>query len=87
MNRVATTKMSSRGQVVIPEEVRKRLGLATGSQFVVLGEGDVVVLKAIRAPSLKDFDRIVSQAEAAAEKAGMTPEDIEAAIREVQGRV
>ncbi|TVP60766.1 MAG: AbrB/MazE/SpoVT family DNA-binding domain-containing protein [Gemmatimonadales bacterium] len=86
MKKVATTKMSSRGQVVIPEEVRKRLGLGAGSQFVVLGEGDVVVLKAIRAPSLKDFDRLVSQAESAVEKAGMTPEDIEAAIREVRGR-
>lgn len=34
MAELTTTKMSSRGQVVIPEEVRKRLGLKCGG-----GEG------------------------------------------------
>ncbi|NIR47056.1 AbrB/MazE/SpoVT family DNA-binding domain-containing protein [candidate division KSB1 bacterium] len=29
--------MSSKGQVVIPEEIRKRLGLKAGSQFIVVG--------------------------------------------------
>jgi AbrB family looped-hinge helix DNA binding protein len=86
MSKIATTKMSSRGQVVIPEDVRNRLGLKKGSQFVVLGEGDVVILKAIRAPSMEDFNRLVSQAEEAAQRAGMTPEDVEAAIREVRDR-
>ncbi|MFQ5642061.1 MAG: AbrB/MazE/SpoVT family DNA-binding domain-containing protein, partial [bacterium] len=39
--------MSSKGQVVIPENIRKRLQLKTGSQFVVVGDNDVVILKAI----------------------------------------
>ena len=86
MNKVATTKMSSRGQVVIPEEVRKRLGLSKGAQFVVLGDGDVVILKVIRPLSMEDFDELVSQAEKAAHRAGMEPDDIEAAVREVRGR-
>ena len=50
MVKPATTKLSSRGQVVIPEEIRNRLGLEEGAQFVVVGEGDVVVLKALKAP-------------------------------------
>ena len=86
MSKIATTKMSSRGQVVIPEDVRNRLVLRKGSQFVVLGEGDVVILKAIRAPSMEDFDRLLSRAEEAARSAGMTPEDVEAAVREVRDR-
>lgn len=84
MNKVATTKMSSRGQVVIPEEVRRRLGLTKGAQFVVLGEGDVVILKAIRPPSMEDFDGLVSRAEETARRAGMTPDDVAVAIREVR---
>jgi len=44
MSNVATTKMSSRGQIVIPEEVRNRLGLTQGSQFVLFGDGDVILL-------------------------------------------
>ena len=84
MNKVATTKMSSRGQVVIPEEVRRRLGLTKGAPFVVLGEGDVVILKAIRPPSMENFDGLVTRAEEAARRAGMTPDDLEVAVREVR---
>lgn len=86
MSKISTTKMSSKGQVVIPENVRNRLGLKKGSQFVVLGEGDVVILKAIRAPSMEDFDRLVMQAEEAARAAEMTPGDVETAVREIRDR-
>ena len=37
MKTLATTKLSSKGQVVIPEEIRNRLGLETGAQFVASG--------------------------------------------------
>ena len=36
MSTLATTKMSSRGQVVIPEAVRNEMGLKAGDEFVVL---------------------------------------------------
>ena len=45
MKTLATTKMTSKGQVVIPEAVRNRLKLHTGDQFVVVGDNDVVILK------------------------------------------
>ena len=40
MSSAATTTLSSKGQVVIPEEIRIRLGLKAGAQFVVLGDRD-----------------------------------------------
>lgn len=80
----ATTKLSSRGQVVIPQEIRKRLGLETGAQFVVVGEGDVIVLKALKAPKMSDFKGLLDQAQASAEAAGLTKEDVTRAIREVR---
>ena len=33
MRSAATTKMSSKGQIVIPEEIRQQLGLDAGTQF------------------------------------------------------
>ena len=45
----ATTTSSSKGQVVIPEAIRERLGLKTGAQFVVVADRDVVILKVRRA--------------------------------------
>ncbi|CBE68032.1 MAG: AbrB/MazE/SpoVT family DNA-binding domain-containing protein [Candidatus Methylomirabilis oxygeniifera] len=65
---VATTKTSSKGQVVIPEGIRKRLGLTPGSQFVVVGEKDTVILKAISTPTLADFDELASEARRQARK-------------------
>jgi AbrB family looped-hinge helix DNA binding protein len=41
------TKISKNGQVVIPMEVRKRLGLGKGTQFLVFDEEDMVVFKKI----------------------------------------
>jgi AbrB family looped-hinge helix DNA binding protein len=35
MKTISTTKMSSKGQIVIPEAIRKELGLKSGAQFVV----------------------------------------------------
>lgn len=84
MSQPATTKLSSKGQVVIPEEIRKRLGLEAGAQFVVVGEGDVVVLKALKAPRMSDFKALLEEARKSAEAAGLTPEDVERAIREVR---
>ena len=39
MSVLATTKLSSKGQVVIPEEIRKKAGLKSGDQFIVLEQG------------------------------------------------
>jgi AbrB family looped-hinge helix DNA binding protein len=76
MSFVETTKMSSKGQVVIPENIRKRLGLKTGSQFVVVGDKDVVILKSISAPSMSDFDNMINKAREHAKKVGFKKSDI-----------
>lgn len=84
MSEIATTKLSSKGQVVIPEEIRRRLGLEAGDQFVVIGDRDVVVLKAIQPPDMSQFDELVGQARKAARKAGMKRSDVEEVLREVR---
>ncbi len=46
-NMLATTRTSSKGQFVIPEVVRNQMNLQPGIQFVVIGEEDAILLKAI----------------------------------------
>jgi AbrB family looped-hinge helix DNA binding protein len=86
MRNFATTRMSSKGQVVIPDAIRKTLGLENGCQFLVVGEKDAVILKAISAPSKKEFSSLLSKARKAAKAAGLQSCDVDHAIAKVRGK-
>ncbi len=86
MSSIATTKLSSKGQVVIPEEIRERLGLKPGTQFIVLGDRDTVILKTISAPAIEQFDDLVAESHRAARDAGMRRADIDSAVKKVRGK-
>ncbi len=82
----STTKMSSKGQVVIPEAIRNKLGLTPGTQFVVVGEGDAIILKVLATPSMADFDELIEKARGQAKKAGMKPSDIKKVVQAVRNK-
>jgi AbrB family looped-hinge helix DNA binding protein len=86
MSEAATTRMSSKGQVVIPERIRAKLGLEPGVELVVIGEGDTIVLKRIDVPRMSEFAEIVARARLAARRAGMKRSDVAAAIDAVRAR-
>ena len=83
---LATTKMSSKGQVVIPEEIRTLMKLKAGAQFVVVGENDVIILKAISLPAMGEFDTLIAEAKRQAKSAGLKPSHADAAISKVRSR-
>jgi AbrB family looped-hinge helix DNA binding protein len=80
MSEAATTTLSSKGQVVIPEEIRERLGLKAGAQFVVVGDRDVVIFKRLAAPSLQEFTTLVKRARRVAKRTGLRQTDIAQAV-------
>lgn len=84
MSNAATTTLSSKGQVVIPEEIRARLGLKTGAQFVVVGDRDVVILKVLEPPALAEFAALAARARRAAKQAGVRRADVAKAIQKVR---
>lgn len=86
MSRIATTRMSSKGQVVIPEHVRRRLGLKAGSQFVVVAGDDAVVLKPVIEPEMSQFTELLEDARRQARRAGVRKADIAEAIRQARSR-
>ncbi|HUI87220.1 MAG TPA: AbrB/MazE/SpoVT family DNA-binding domain-containing protein [Anaerolineales bacterium] len=55
MDTLATTRMSSKGQVVIPDSIRRQLDLKEGAQFLVIGDADVVILKVVTPPNIKEW--------------------------------
>ncbi|MCC2625413.1 MAG: transcriptional regulator, AbrB family [Burkholderiales bacterium] len=81
MDRVLTTRLSSKGQVVIPEDIRNKMGLHLGDQFLVLADKDVVILKAISMPNIDDYKNLISKARKSAKQSGLTKESLKSIIQ------
>jgi AbrB family looped-hinge helix DNA binding protein len=79
-----TTKMSSRGQIVIPERIRRQLHLEPGAEFVVVAKDDVLVFKQLPAPRWEQFDELIRDARRQARAAGITPRHVKQAIAKVR---
>ncbi|MEK6937721.1 MAG: AbrB/MazE/SpoVT family DNA-binding domain-containing protein [Nanoarchaeota archaeon] len=48
---VETIKMSSKGQIVIPQTIRDALSAIEGTLFAVVHSGEAIILKKISTPS------------------------------------
>ncbi len=80
------TSLSSRGQVVIPQDIRERMHLQEGEKFVVIGEEDTILLKKLEQPSFKDFDKLLKKTREFAKKKEITSKDVEEVIQRVRNR-
>ena len=86
METLEVTSLSTAGQVVIPRHVRSLLGLEPGDKFVVVGEGDTVVLKRLGPPRLESLEKLCQRARRFAKARGLTKRDLERTIRRVRSR-
>lgn len=84
MESLEVTKLSSKGQVVLPQGIRKRLGLAVGAKFAVMGERDVIILKKLEVPAKEQLRKLMKESRAYAKRAGLKKSDLNQAIRDVR---
>lgn len=56
MNAVLTTKLSSKGQVVLPEAVRDMFGWDVGTSFSVMVYKGSIIMKPLVAPTPAELD-------------------------------
>ena len=54
---VETIKMSSRGQIVIPQDIREEIKASEGTIFSVVSAKDTIILKKVATPSKEDLIR------------------------------
>ncbi len=47
------TRLSERGQIVIPTELRRSMHLKEGERFIVTGLGDMIILRKLEADAGK----------------------------------
>ena len=78
---VETIKMSSKGQVVIPQGIREELHASEGTVFAVVGTKDTIVLKKITTPSKEDLIKNLSlfakKAKTKLQSKGITEKDLQ----------
>ncbi len=86
MTAIETTRMSSKGQIVIPEETRNRLGLKAGDKFLVIGDKDVLILKTLSTPSLDEFNDLIKLVRKQAKAVGLKKADISKATAKSRER-
>jgi len=79
-----TTRLSSKGQVVLPLEIRRKLHLSSGAKFAVVGEGDTVILKKIATLPAREIRRLLQRGRQYARQVGLKPSDIKQAIQRVR---
>jgi AbrB family looped-hinge helix DNA binding protein len=77
----STTKVSSKGQVVIPVNVRKAAGLKEGEKVLAIAIYDTIVLKKIVD---KSFEETVKPIWNKVRELGLMEEDVDALIEEAK---
>ena len=88
MTKLMTTKMSSKGQVVLPETLRQMYGWESGTAFTILAYKGSIIMQPLRTPTedeiAAEFEDAFAEARRQAKAAGMTPSDIADAIAEAR---
>lgn len=81
----AQTKVSSKGQIVIPKDVRDRLNIITGDQLDVVERPDGVLLRKRGPKSTKTFEECVANIRQAINYDGppISIDDMNASIAEM----
>ena len=81
---IEITKMTSKGQVVIPQDVREERNLKTGEKFLVYGTADAIILKRVekleQADDIEEFEKIFKSMWKTAKKREVCKNDVEKEI-------
>jgi len=75
-------RLSSKGQLVIPKEIRDRLGLDAGDELVLYLVGERLIVAEPVKPS--PLETALAEIEKEARRKGVSPEDVERALQEAR---
>ena len=79
---VTITKISSKGQVVIPSEIREKLHLEEGNLLIISDTDDSICMKKLELPKIKSWDEATKPFREAAKKFRFSEEDLKKLIAE-----
>ncbi|MDY6776177.1 MAG: AbrB/MazE/SpoVT family DNA-binding domain-containing protein [Halobacteria archaeon] len=86
MTDVDMVTVSSRGQISIPVDVRREIGLDEGSKLLVVSEGDSILLRKIDESTVEEsVEDVLKPMWEQAEEEGVSDEDAEDLVHETRG--
>ncbi len=81
---VEMIRMSSKGQIVIPQDIRQYVSAGEGTAFAVIGSKDTIVLKKIEMPSkeslIKELKTMAEEGSRRMKKLGIKEENVNSII-------
>ena len=78
---VDVLSVSSKGQIVLPMEIRKKMDIGAGAKLAAYAMGDMIMLKMISIPTESDFKKSLDEAAAWAKEAGYEESDVETIVK------
>ena len=84
MKTMEVTTISSKGQVVIPADIRQEMGLSSGAKLMVLTDGDNLLLKPLQKPKLQAFQALLRRSRQYAKEVGLKKSDIPKLLKKVR---
>ena len=78
--------VSSKGQISLPASIRKLLSIDKGDKLVAYTSGDVIMLKALKLPTIEEFEKSMDEAQDWAASVGYEEQDVNDIIKSVRAK-
>ena len=78
------TSLSSKGQIVIPDKIRKQLNLTTGSKLIIITDGSNLLLKPMEEPKMETFKRLIEESRKITKNKKLEKGNVKKALKEVR---
>ena len=78
--------VSSKGQISLPVNMRKKLAINSGDKLAVYTSGDVIMLKVLKLPTAEEVKASLDAAQEWAASVGYEESDVDGIIKDVRKR-
>lgn len=86
MNDFAVTSLSSKGQIVIPDNIRRKMGVKTGVKFTILTDGQNILLHPVERPKMAEFNYLIKESRQIIKEKGIKKAELKKIIKSVRSK-
>lgn len=80
------SRLSSKGQIVIPNSIRKKLSITNGANLAVFTDGENILLKPIQIPKIDTFKNLINRSKKAIKTSSINKKDIPKLIKKTRSK-